>query len=151
MGRTKQLNPHHHPHRAAGPAGKLPRKPTAGKHPRTRPSPRKPLKKPTGAGIKKPHRWRPGTLALREIKRYQKDSSLLIRKLPFQNLVKEIALEYKDDLRFQSAAIMALQEATEAYIVGLFEDTNICAIHATRVTSQAKDMQLALRMRGQKK
>ena len=90
------------------------------------------LRKP--CDVKKPHRYRPGTVALREIRRYQKSTELLIRKLPFQRLVREIAREYRTDLRFQSTAILALQEAAEAYLVGLFEDTNLCAIHAKRVT-----------------
>ena len=81
-------------------------------------------------GVKKPHRYRPRTVALREIRRYQKSTELLIRKLPFQRLVREIALDYRTELRFQLAAIMALQEASEAYLVGLFEDSNLCAIHA---------------------
>jgi histone H3/H4 len=79
-----------------------------------------------------------GTVALREIRRYQKSTELLIRKLPFQRLVREIAQDFKTDLRFQSAAIAALQEAAEAYLVGLFEDTNLCAIHAKRVTIMPK-------------
>ena len=99
-------------------------------------------------GVKKPHRFRPGTVALREIRRFQKSTDLLIRKLPFQRLVREIAAEYKADLRFQSTAVLALQEASEAYMVGLFEDTNLCAIHARRVTIMPKDMQLARRIRG---
>ncbi|KAI8491246.1 hypothetical protein Bbelb_308790 [Branchiostoma belcheri] len=90
-----------------------------------------------------PHRYRPGTVALREIRRYQKSTELLIRKLPFQRLVREIAQDFKTDLRFQSSAVMALQEASEAYLVGLFEDTNLCAIHAKRVTIMPKDIQLA--------
>jgi histone H3 len=88
---------------------------------------------PTG-GIKKPHRYRPGTVALREIRRYQKSTELMIKKLPFQRLVKEIATNFRSDLRFQSSSIIALQEASEAYLVGLFEDTNLCAIHAKRIT-----------------
>ncbi|KAG9330909.1 hypothetical protein JZ751_021795, partial [Albula glossodonta] len=92
---------------------------------------------------------RPGTVALREIRRYQKSTELLIRKLPFQRLVREIAQDFKTDLRFQSAAIGALQEASEAYLVGLFEDTNLCAIHAKRVTIMPKDIQLARRIRGE--
>lgn len=104
-----------------------------------------------GAGIaKKPHRFHPGTVALREIRRYQKSTELLIRKLPFQRLVREIAQDLKEDLRFQASAIAALQEASEAYLVGLFEDTNLCAIHAKRVTIMSKDMQLARRIRGEK-
>ena len=103
---------------------------------------------PVNMGIKKPHRYRPGTVALREIRKFQKSTELLIRKLPFQRLVKEIAGQYKSDVRFQSQAILALQEATEAYLVGLFEDTNLMAIHAKRVTIMPKDMQLARRIRG---
>lgn len=105
---------------------------------------------PIQGGIKKPHRYRPGTVALREIRKFQKSTDLLIRKLPFQRLVREISSEYKSDLRFQSQAILALQEAAEAYLVGLFEDTNLCAIHAKRVTIMPKDMQLARRIRGEK-
>lgn len=99
--------------------------------------------------IKKPHRYRPGTVALREIRRYQKSTDLLIRKLPFQRLVREIAQDYKADLRFQATAILALQEAAETYLVSLFEDTNLCAIHAKRVTITPKDMLLARRIRGE--
>ncbi|KFO37471.1 Histone H3.3 [Fukomys damarensis] len=82
--------------------------------------------------------------------RYQKSTELLIRKLPFQRLVREIAQDFKTDLRFQSAAIGALQEASEAYLVGLFEDTNLCAIHAKRITIMPKDNQLARRIRGER-
>ncbi|ELK06006.1 Histone H3.2 [Pteropus alecto] len=84
------------------------------------------------------------------IRRYQKSTELLIRKLPFQRLVREIAQDFKTDLRFQSSAVMALQEASEAYLVGLFEDTNLCAIHAKRVTIMPKDIQLARRIRGER-
>jgi histone H3/H4 len=97
--------------------------------------------------VKKPHRYRPGTVALREIRRYQKSTELLMRKLPFQRLVREIAQDFKSDLRFAPAAMMALQEACEAYMVGLFEDTNLCALHARRVTVFPKDMQLARQIR----
>lgn len=100
-------------------------------------------------GLKKPHRFKPGTVALREIRKYQKSTELLIRKLPFQRLVRDLACDYKSDLRFQSTAILALQEASEAYLVGLFEDTNLCAIHAKRVTIMPKDMQLCKRIRGE--
>lgn len=99
-------------------------------------------------GVKKPHRYRPGTVALRQIRKYQKSTNLLIRMAPFQRLVREIAQDYKTDIRFQSSAILALQEASEAYLVGLFEDTNLCAIHAKRVTIMPKDMILARRIRG---
>ena len=94
-------------------------------------------------------RFRPGTMALREIRHYQKSLALLIRKLPFQRLVREIAQDFKSDLRFQGAAILCLQEAAEAYLVRLFEDTNLCAIHARRVTILPKDLQLARRIRGE--
>jgi histone H3 len=91
-------------------------------------------------GMKKPHRWRPGTVALREIRKYQKNTDLLIRKAPFQRLVREIACDIKSDLLMQSTALLALQEASEAYLVGLFNDTNECALHAKRVTIMPKDM-----------
>ena len=99
---------------------------------------------------RKPHRYRPGAVALKEIRRYQKSTELLIRKLPFQRLVREIAQDFKHDLHFQSSAIVALQEAAESYLVGLFEDTNLCAIHAKRVTIMPKDIQLARRIRGER-
>ena len=94
------------------------------------------------AGQKKtrPQRYRPGTVALREIRRYQRSSDLLIRKMPFQRLVREIAQTHNPCLRFQSGAILALQESAEAYLVGLLEDSNLCAIHAKRVTIMPKDM-----------
>ena len=87
---------------------------------------------------------------MREIRKLQKSTELLIRKLSFQRLVREIAQEYKSDLRFQSQAIFALQEAAEVYMVGLFEDTNLCSIHAKRVTIMPKDNQLARRIRGER-
>ena len=99
---------------------------------------------------KRPHRYRPGTVALREIRKYQKSTELLIRRFPFQRLVREIAQGFKRDLRFDSQALGALQEAAESYLVGLFEDTNLCAIHAKRVTIMPKDIQLARRIRGER-
>ena len=130
---------------------------TARKHAYTGKAPRKSISNktarksaPIDMGIKKPHRYRPGTVALREIRKFQKSTELLIRKLPFQRLVREIAGEFKSDLRFQTQSILALQEAAEAYHVGLFEDTNLCAIHARRVTIMPKDMQLARRIRGER-
>ena len=120
------------------------------------------------AGIKKPHHYWPGTVALREIRRYQKGTDLLIRKAPFQHLVCEIIQEvpYKhlkgfpdlrysvksDDLpyRMQRTALLALQEVAEAYQVDLFEWTNLCAVHAKRVTIMPKDMQLARRIHGER-
>ena len=115
------------------------RKSTGGKAPRKQLATKAARKSaPATGGVKKPHRYRPGTVALREIRRYQKSTDLLIRKLPFQRLVREIAQDFKSDLRFQGSAVLALQEAAEAYLVGLFEDTNLCAIHAKRVTIMPK-------------
>ena len=92
---------------------------------------------------RKPHKYRPGTVALREIRRYQKSTELLIRKLPFQRLVRELAQDLgKMNIRFQSGAILALQEASEAYLVGLLEDANLCAVHAKRVTIMPRYIQL---------
>ncbi|KAG1860282.1 histone 3 [Suillus subalutaceus] len=131
------------------------RKSTGGKAPRKQLAVKSGKKAPIAGhaatgGVKKPHRFRPGTVALREIRRYQKSTELLIRKLPFQRLVREIAQDFKTDLRFQSSAVMALQEAAEAYLVSLFEDTNLAAIHAKRVTIQPKDLALARRLRGER-
>jgi len=103
-----------------------------------------------GGGVRKPHRFRPGTKAIMEIKRYQKSTDLLIRKMPFQRLVREIAQDMSGKLRFQASAIGAIQEAAEAYLVGLFEDSNLCAIHAKRVTLFPADIQLARRVRGER-
>ena len=97
----------------------------------------------------KPHRYRAGTVALKDICHYQGSTALLIRKLPFQRLVREIAQDYKTGLRFQSAAVLCLQEASEAYLVRLFDDTNLCAIHARRVTIMPKDILLVRRIRGE--
>ena len=139
-----------------------PKLPGSGKAPR-KPPPVKPkkAKKKVQGGVKrqptsqkqqpKPRKYRPGMVALREIRRYQKSTELLIRKLPFQRLVREIAQDLgKMNMRFQSGAIMALQEASEAYLVGLLEDSNLCAIHAKRVTIMPKDIQLACRIRGER-
>ena len=104
-------------------------------------------------GVKKPHRYRPGTVALHEIRKFQKNTELLIRKTPFQRLVREIATTGENrgkDLRFQSTAMLALQEASEAYMVGMFEDTNLAALHAKRVTILPRDLALARRLRGDK-
>ncbi|XP_053296883.1 uncharacterized protein LOC128456652 [Pleuronectes platessa] len=92
--------------------------------------------------------FRPSNVALKEIRRYQRSTELVIRKLPFQRLVREIAQDFKTDLRFQCAAIDALQEASEAFLLELFEDTNLCAFSAKRVTVMPKDIQLAYRIRG---
>ncbi|KAI1738325.1 histone-fold-containing protein [Xylaria scruposa] len=96
-------------------------------------------------------RYRPGTVALREIRKLQNSTELLMKKLPFSRLVREIALNLRprdEGMRWQSHAILALQEAAEAFLVHLFEDTNLCAIHAKRVTIMQKDIQLARRIRG---
>jgi len=101
------------------------------------------------AGVRKPHRYRPGTVALREIRKYQKSTDLLIRRAPFARLVREISGEFTPDpLRYTASAIIALQEATEDFMVHLFEDTNLCAIHAKRVTITPRDLQLTRRIRG---
>ena len=127
------------------------RKSTGGKAPRKQLATKASRKTTANTGaIKKPHRYRPGTVALREIRKYQKTTDLLIRKLPFQRLVREVAQDFQIDLRFQSSAILALQEASEAYLVGLFEDTNLCAIHAKRITIMPKDIHLARRIRGER-
>ena len=112
-------------------------------------APRPPRFKKSGEPMKK-RKYHPGTLALREIRRYQKSTDLLIRKLPFQRLVREICAAVKPDMRFQASALGAIQEASEAYLVTLFEDTNLCALHAKRVTIFPKDMALAVRIRGDK-
>jgi histone H3 len=106
---------------------------------------------PAAGGCKKPRRFRPGTVALREIRRYQKSDKLLLRKLPFQRLVREvIQVDMGKDLRLTSHALMAIQEAAEAYLVSLFEDCNLAAIHAKRITIMPKDMMLARRIRGER-
>jgi histone H3 len=102
---------------------------------------------PTTGGVKKPHRFRPGTVALREIRKYQKSTELLIRKLPFQRLVREIAQDFNTNLRFQAESIMALQDATEAQMVNDIENSNLMAIHAKRVTLMPKDIQLLVRVK----
>ena len=109
-------------------------------------------------GIKKPHRYHPGLLALREICRYQQSTESLIRKNPFNKLIKEISQEYRIcsegpgtpsvQVRFQSTALAALQEAAENFLIGLFEDVNLLAVHAKRVTVMPRDIRLALRIRG---
>lgn len=108
-------------------------------------------KKPAGAtGAKHTRRWRPGTVALREIRKFQKGTELLIRKAPFQRLVRELATSQKEGLRFQSSAVLAIQEAAESYMISLLADTNLCAIHAQRVTIMPRDIKLARRLRGER-
>lgn len=104
----------------------------------------------TSGGVKKQFRWRPGTVALREIRKFQKGTELLIRKAPFQRLVREVATAQKEGLRFQSSAVLAIQEATESYVISLLSDTNMCAIHTRRVTIMPRDLTLARRLRGER-
>jgi len=89
-------------------------------------------------------------VALREIRRFQKTGEFLIRKLPFQRLVREVGQNYSNDLRFQPAAMELLQEAVEAHLVSVFEDANLCAIRAKRVTAMPKNIWLARRIRGER-
>jgi histone H3/H4 len=128
-------------------ASKQPKLPIASKQPK-QPTARK----STGGQTPKVRRYRPGTKALREIRAYQRTTDLLVPRLPFSRLVKEIAGKCgtgRDGLRFQSSALMALQEATESYMVQLFEDCVLCCIHARRVTVMPRDMLLARRIRGE--
>lgn len=102
--------------------------------------------------VKHKKRYKPGTLALKEIRKYQRSTDLLLRKLPFARLVREIAQDNMGGdagLRWQSMALLLLQELSEVFLVNLFEDTNLCALHAKRVTIMQKDIQLARRIRGQ--
>ena len=126
---------------------------SAGKVPRSTIAPKGKkviLEKSTTSSKKAPTKFRPGTVALRDIKRYQKGTEMLLRKLPFQRLVREIAQTSKDGLRFAASAVLAMQEATEAHIINLFADTCLCAIHGRRVTIQPRDLQLARRLRGER-
>lgn len=136
MARTKQTA-----RKQATPAGKAPRKQVGNKAARK--------SAPVSSGIKNPTDIDQELLLLEKLEDI-KSTELLIRKLPFQRLVREVAQQFKSDLRFQSSAVLALQEASESYLVGLFEDTNLCAIHAKRVTIMPKDIQLARRIRGEK-
>ena len=99
-------------------------------------------------GVKKPHRYKPGTVALREIRRYQKSTDTLIPKAPMSRLVSELVEDFKEDQGFRTtgAARGALEEACSYYSVGVFEDSNLCAIHAGRVGIKEKDMQLAMKL-----
>lgn len=123
--------------------GKQPKLGLSAKAARTEAARKQPKRRqaPAIGGVKKSRRYKPGTVALREIRRYQKSTELLIRKLPFQRLVKEVAQDFNSNLRFQTSAIGALQEAVEAYLVSLFEDTNLCAMHAKRVTIRKSDFE----------
>ena len=134
MGRTKQTA-----RRSTG--GKVPRERYRTQHGR-----KITYSSQAKGGLRKPRRFRPGTVALRQIRKYQKSTDLLIRKLPFQRLVREISHKINSELRFQSTALLALQEASESFLVNMFEDVNVCALHAGRVTIQPKDILLWNRM-----
>ena len=100
----------------------------------------------TKNNLNKKSRFRPGSKAIREIKQYQRSTNLLLRKLPFQRVVRSIAKKYKADVRFQVSALDAIQEAAEAYLLNLFQDAVLCTVHAKRVTLLPKDLQLARRL-----
>ena len=105
---------------------------------------------PTAMRVKMPHWYQPGTIALREIRCYQKTTDLLVPKKSVGALVKEISQDFKGDLRWNLNAILNLHHSSEAYLVGLFEDTNLCTIHAGHVTIKPKDIKLARRIRGER-
>lgn len=128
MARTKQT--------ARTFSGKAPRKTLASKL----------TKKKKNGGVMKPRRSKSGTVALRDIRAYQKSTKLLIRRVPFNRLVREIAHEFKSDIRFKSGALLAIQDAAEAFLVSRFENTNRICIHAKRVTIKDTDMKLAARL-----
>ncbi|GET87950.1 histone h3 [Leishmania tarentolae] len=104
----------------------------------------------TSSGGAHRRHWRPGTVALREVRKYQRSTELLIARTPFRRLVKEIMSTFKDTMHIRHSAMEAIQEATESYVVGLLGDANLCTIHAKRVTLYPKDLQLALRLRGER-
>ena len=128
------------------------RKSTGGKAPRKQLATKAARKSaPVTGGVKKPHRYRPGTVALREIRRYQKSPDLLFRKLSFSRYCRKIGQDMKSDAYYSSQVFLALQEATESYLIRTLEDANLSAIHANRVTIKLKDVQLAQRLREGKK
>lgn len=100
--------------------------------------------------LKNKRKYRPGTVALREIKKYQKNTDLVIRKLPFQRLVRDIANDIYGGAKFQLSALHALQDCAEMYMCNLYTDGQLCALHGKRITLMVKDMQLAKRIRGDK-
>ncbi len=114
---------------------------------------KKAVKSAAGAGstgVKRTRRFRPGTVALRQIRKFQKSTDLLLLKAPFQRLVREVATSQKEGLRFAASAVAAIQEATESAIVSLLSDANLCALHSKRVTVMPKDLSLARRLRGER-
>lgn len=135
-------------------ASKIDSKAKGNKRPSKKTGPAKGGVKPTSSqksadGEKRKIRYKPGTVALREIKRYQKSTNLLLPRASFQRVVRSICMEIDNTLRCQAQALLALQEASEAYLVGVFEDANLCCVHAKRVTIQKQDMELARRIRGE--
>ncbi len=107
------------------------------------------VKRSTQDGETHKRRARPGAKALREIKNYQRSTDSLLPRTAIRRMIKEITNRIMPDARYSSGAIAAVQECIESYMVGLFEDTNLCAIHARRVTIMTKDMKLARRIRGE--
>ena len=145
MARTKQVARAEAKKTGQG-AGKAPRKQTKEQEP----PPVEKKKTGNAGGVKKPHRNRPGTVALRQIRKYQKSTDLLIPKLPFARLIREIASGRKDDVRFTAGSTAALQEAAECYLTQLFENSNLSAIHAKRITIMPKDIQFTRRIKGER-
>ncbi len=131
--------------------GKAPRKQLSIKAARTRTVEIERRRRESAAGVKKPHHYRPGTVALQEIWHHQKSTELLLRKAPFSWLIREITVGQEKDLCFQGSVILALQEAVEAYHVGLFVDTNLCTIHSKRITIMPKDIQFTCHICGEKR
>ena len=126
------------------------RKSTGGKAPRKQLATKAARKSaPAPGGVKKPHRYRPGTVALREIRHYQKSTERLIRKLPFQRLVREICQDLKLDepKRYTANAMLALQEAAEAYLVTMFSEAQLCSFHGGRKTLKRRDLRLLQRLK----
>jgi len=128
------------------------RRSTGGKAPRSLAlaGDRRATKAKAGGKASVKRRYRPGTIALRDIRRFQRSGELLISKRPFQGLLREIAQDYTNIPRFQESAVLSLQEAAEAYLVGLFQDAQLGDIHAKRVTVMSKNIQLARRIRGER-
>eukprot|EP00477_Mikrocytos_mackini_P000003 GAHX01000003.1.p1 GENE.GAHX01000003.1~~GAHX01000003.1.p1 ORF type:complete len:140 (-),score=20.46 GAHX01000003.1:34-453(-) len=125
------------------------RKSTGGKAPRKQLATKVARKSaPATGGVKKPHRFKPGTVALREVRRYQKTTECLTRKLPFQRLVRDCAHMFKSELRFQKVALECLQTAMELWVSTVLDDAQCYCIHAKRVTLQAKDIDLAIKIIG---
>jgi len=103
---------------------------------------------PVSGGVKKPHRYRPGTVALREIRKYQKSTNLLIPRTAMARVIREITQDYKCDMRYQASAISALHEAAETHLITMFEHAQLLAVHAKRITINPKDIQLSRRILG---